>query len=98
MQIYFRDETQRAFDSLFVGGPRGVIQSAPINSNGAATGITRTEQFIPMTAARFDEIRKAKDAFLKTSFTTANGGDTFVKLLATDKIVVKMGIIVKKRL
>ncbi|MBC7777111.1 MAG: hypothetical protein H7246_16885, partial [Phycisphaerae bacterium] len=98
MQIFFRDETQQYIDSLFLGGPKEVIRAAPINSQGIATGITRTEEFIPMSAARFDRIRTAKDAFLKTSFTTAEDGNTFVKLLATDKIVVKMGIKVKKRL
>ncbi len=98
MQIFFRDDAMNYIDSLFIGGPKEVIRSAPIDGNGVATGITRTEEFIPMSAARFDRIRTAKDAFLKTAFTTANGGNTFVKLLATDKIVVKMGIIVKKRL
>ncbi len=98
MQIYFRDSLQNYVDSLFLGGPKEVIRAAPINGNGVATGITRTEEFIKMSAARFDLISKSKDAFLKTSFTTANGGNTFVKLLATDKIVVKMGIKVKKRL
>jgi len=98
MQIYFRDATQNYIDSLFIGGPKEVIRAAPINNEGVTTGITRTEEFIPMQAARFDRIRLAKDAFLKTSFSTAEEGNTFVKLLATDKIVVKMGIKVKKRL
>ena len=98
MQIFFRDAQQNNLDSLFSDGAKEIIRSAPIDGNGAAVGITRTEEFIPMTTARFDRIRTAKDALLKTSFTTANGGETFVKLLATNKIVVKMGIKVKKRL
>lgn len=98
VQIFFRDEAQNNIDSLFIGGAKEVIRAAPINSDGISTGITRTEEFIPMSAARFDYIRTAKDALLKTSFTTANNGETFVKLLATDKIVVKMGLKVKKRL
>lgn len=97
MQIYFRDENEQILDSLFADGFRTVIRSAPINSDGITTGITRTEEFIPMTAAQFEKIRLSKDAFLKTAFTTANNGETFVKLLATDKITVKMGIKVKKR-
>jgi len=97
MQIYFRDENEQILDSLFADGFRTVIRSAPINSDGITTGITRTEEFIPMTAAQFEKIRLSKDAFLKTAFTTANNGETFVKLLATDKITIKMGIKVKKR-
>lgn len=98
VQLYFRDAAQQNIDSLFNGGPKEIIRSAPINSEGIATGTTRTEEFIPMTAARFDKIRTAKDAYLKAYFTTANGGDTFVKLLADNKIVIKMGLKVKKRL
>jgi hypothetical protein len=98
VQVYFRDDAQHNIDSLFLGGPVTLIKSAPINSEGIATGITRTEEFIPMSAARFDQIRTAKDALLITSFTTANDGETYVKLLSTDKIVVKMGVIVRKRL
>ncbi|MBN8680801.1 MAG: hypothetical protein J0M29_21430 [Chitinophagales bacterium] len=97
-QIFFRDEAGNAIDSLFSDGPRDIIRSAPVNSEGVASGTTRTEEFITMDSARFDKIRTAKDAFLKVYFTTANNGDTFVKLLATDKIVIKMGAKVKKRL
>ncbi|MFN0034622.1 MAG: hypothetical protein ACKVUS_06120 [Saprospiraceae bacterium] len=98
VQIFFRDAALNNIDSLFIGGAKEIIRAAPIDGNGVATGITRTEEFIPMSAARFDRIRTAKDAFLTTSFTTANDGNTFVKLLATDKIVVKMGLKVRKRL
>jgi hypothetical protein len=97
-QIFFRDENGNAIDSLFVGGPRDIIRSAPVNSEGASIGTTRTEEFVTMTSAQFDKIRTAKDAFLKVYFTTANNGDTFVKLLSTDKIVVKLGEMFKKRL
>jgi hypothetical protein len=98
MQIYFRDENETYIDSLFTGGARDIIRSAPVNGQGTSAGTTRTEEFVPMTAARFDRIRSAKDAFLKTYFTTANNGETFVKLLATDKIVVKMGVKVRKKI
>ncbi|MBL7808183.1 MAG: hypothetical protein JNN28_10225 [Saprospiraceae bacterium] len=97
-QIFFRDDAGNAIDSLFLDGPRDIIRSAPVNSEGIVNGTTRTEEFITMDAARFDKIRTAKDAFLKVYFTTANNGETFVKLLATDKIVIKMGAKVKKRL
>lgn len=97
-QIFFRDADGNAIDSLFVGGPRDIIRSAPVNSEGIAEGTTRTEEFITMTAERFEGIRKAEDAFLKVFFSTANEGETFVKLLATDKIVIKMGARIKKRL
>jgi hypothetical protein len=97
LQIYFRDEAGIYLDSLFDNGPRDILRAAPINAEGIAIGTTRTEEFVPMSADRFDRIRTAKDAFLKTAFTTAEGGQVPVKLLATDKAVVKMGIKVRKK-
>lgn len=96
-QIYFRDKAGNNVDSLFDGGTRRIMQSAPVGTGGIANGITRTETFIPMTAARFDHIRTTKEAFLKAYFTTAEDGTIPVKLLADNTAVVKMGIKVKKR-
>jgi hypothetical protein len=96
-QIYFRDEAGNNVDSLFDAGTRKIMQSAPVGAGGIANGITRTETFIPMSAARFDHIRTTKEAFLKAYFTTAEEGTIPVKLLADNTAVVKMGIKVKKR-
>ncbi len=98
LQMYFLDDAGVAIDSLFSGGEQLVIRSAPINSEGVANGITRTEHFVPMTAARFERVRTATKAFLKTAFTTAQDGNIPVKLLATDKTTVKMGLKVRTRL
>jgi hypothetical protein len=95
-QIYFRDANEVVIDSLFDDGIRGILKAAPVNLQGIAEGITRTETFIPMTAARFDGIRAAKTAYLKTYFTTAKGGTVPVKLLADNAAVVKMGVKVRK--
>jgi hypothetical protein len=95
VQIYFRDENQRIVDSLFTGGAKPIMEAAPVNAAGISTGVKRTENFIPMSKARFDNIRKTKTAELKTSFTTANGGTQFVKLLANNSVTVKMGMKVK---
>lgn len=97
-QIYFRDEAGNNVDSLFQDGAHKIMESAPVN-NGVATDSTRTETFIPMTAARFDHIRTtAKTAYLKAYFTTAQGGEIPIKLLADNSTTLKMGIRVKKRI
>lgn len=92
LQLYFLDEAGVAIDSLFSDGAQDVIQSAPVNAEGVATGETRTEHFIPMSATRFERVRQAKKAFLTTSFTTAQNGTVPVKLLATNNLTLKMGI------
>jgi hypothetical protein len=97
-QIYFKDASDNIVDSLFDAGGQKIMKAAPINTAGIADGSTRTETFITMTAARFDKIRTTKTAFLKAYFTTAQGGEIPVKLLADNTAVVKMGIKVRKRL
>lgn len=97
LQMYFLDENGVAIDSLFESGARNVMEAAPVNSQGVATGIQRTEHFIEMSAARFERVRQAKQAFLKTFFTTAQGGTVPVKLLTTNSVTVKMGIKARTR-
>ena len=51
-----------------------------------------------MTITRFNKIRKATTAYLQTTFTTAQGGEVPVKLLANDEILIKMGLKVRKKI
>ncbi|MEO6037547.1 MAG: hypothetical protein ABIQ93_03970, partial [Saprospiraceae bacterium] len=97
LQMYFLDANANRIDSLFSSGPQPLLNAAPIDANGKATGTTRTENFIPMSASRFDRIRQAKKAFLQTSFTTAENGTVPVKLIATNKAVIKMGLKVRTK-
>ena len=97
LQVYFQDEGGRTLDSLFVGGPKAVIQSAPINSSGVSTGTQRTETFIPMSIQRFNVVRRAKQAILQSSFTTADGGNVPVRLLADNQVLIKMGLKVRTK-
>lgn len=96
MQIFFQDERGNNIDSLFTA-PRFIMESAPVGSNGTANAVKRTETFIPMDIPRFNRIRGAKKAFMQTYFTTADGGQKPVKLLATDQAIVKMGLRVKTK-
>lgn len=97
-QIYFRDDAENNVDSLFDGGTQKIMTAGSTNSSGVVDGVTRTETFIPMSAARFDHIRTTKTALLKAYFTTAEDGTIPVKFLADNTAVVKMGIKVRKRL
>jgi hypothetical protein len=98
LQLYFRDARGTVVDSLFTGGPKFIMEAAPVNASGVVNGEKRTENFIPMDVRRFDRVRTAKTALLETSFTTAQNGAVPVKLLATNQAVVKMGIRVKTKL
>jgi hypothetical protein len=98
LQVYFQDELNSNVDSLFFGGPKDVIVAAEIDPvTGNTTTVNRTETFIPFSASRFENLRKkAKRAYLKTAFTTAQDGTVPVKILANQGTVVKMGMKVKK--
>lgn len=98
VQIFFLDENGASIDSLFTGGPKFIMEAAPVSGMGVANGTTRTENYITMSVSRFEKIRKAKQAKLETAFTTANGGQQCVRLLATDEAIIKMGLKVKTRL
>ena len=73
------------------------MEAAPTNSQGVSTGMKRTEHFIPMSIQRFNVVRRAKKALMQSSFTTANGGNVPVKLLATNGTTIKMGLKVRTR-
>ncbi len=98
LQLYFLDDAGRVLDSLFTGAPPVVIQSPPVDANGITTTTARTETFAPMDVARFSRVRQAKSMRLNVAFTTAQGGQVPVKLLATQGTAVRMGLKVRTRL
>lgn len=97
LQLYFLDAGGTRIDSLFSNGPQLLLRAAPIGPDSTAVGITRTEHLIPMSASRFDRIRQAKQAFLQTSFSTAENGTRSVKLIADNKAIIKMGLKVRTK-
>jgi hypothetical protein len=100
LQVYFKDANGNTIDSLFVGAAPDIIKAGPVDPlTGFTTGSTRTETFIPMSAVRFENLRKnAKIAFLKTTFTSAQNGTIPIKILANQSAVVKMGVRVKRKI
>lgn len=98
LQIYFQDEQGARIDSLFSRTAAFIMEAAPVGTDGTVTGTQRKENFIPMSAARFDRIRRAKKAYMQTFFTTAQNGQVPVKFLATDETTVKMGVKVKLKI
>ncbi|MEQ1746039.1 MAG: hypothetical protein ABMA02_11470 [Saprospiraceae bacterium] len=98
LQLYFQDADGKAIDSLFIGPPQPILQTPPVDANGNAIGSKRTETFVPMDLERFKRVRQSETILMRSFFTTANGGLTPVKLLATQRVAVKMGLKVKLRL
>lgn len=97
LQLYFQDADGIAIDSLFTGEPRFIMEAAPVDANGNASGQKRTETFVTMGIDRFNRVRESETILLKSFFTTANDGTVPVKLLAIQNAAVKLGIKVKTR-
>jgi hypothetical protein len=98
LQMRFLDENGAVIDSLFDSAMAPfVINSPAVDANGVAIGVERTETFIPMSIERFDRVRKSKQMYLETSFTTADNGNVPVKILADGTVVIKMGLKIKTK-
>jgi hypothetical protein len=100
LQVYFQDENGTTLDSLFQEGLRVISKATGVDANGFPQGQERVESYIPMSYDRFDRIKNAKKAFLKTAFSTTPepivmGMSPFVKLTADMTTKVKMGLRIK---
>jgi hypothetical protein len=101
LQVYFQDANGQNLDSLFQNGIRVISKATGVDANGFPQGTERVESYIPMSYDRFDKIRTAKKAFLKTGFSTTpsstGGMPPFVKLTSDMSTKVKMGLRIKTK-
>lgn len=91
LQIYFADENGTVLDSLFTP-TQNLLDAAPVDSEGLPTGITDKTIFTNFDANRFEDIKTAKYLYLSVSFSTANNGETIVKILSSQEVDIRMGM------
>ena len=91
VQIFFADQNGTLLDSLFTPSAK-ILEAAPVDGEGLPTAITEKITFTTFTGERFEKIKTAKKAFLRTSFSTINNGGTFVKILSTQEVEIRMGM------
>lgn len=92
IQGYFLDGAGTVLDSLFDTSSR-VIQGAPADAEGFATGVGEAITFIDFPEDRFTGIKATKQLILVASFTTINEGQQSVRLLAEQGVDLKLGAI-----
>jgi hypothetical protein len=100
LQVYFQDENGGTLDSLFQSGLHVISKATSVDANGFPQGQERVESYIPMSYDRFDRVKNAKKAYLRTAFSTTPepivmGMPPFVKLTTDMATKVKMGLRIK---
>jgi hypothetical protein len=90
MQLYFQDKNGVTLDSAFTT-EQLLIESAPINIAGDATGTTKKVSYIPINNAKMNAIRNTKSIKIKALVSTALQGNSPVKVNANQGLIVKMG-------
>lgn len=91
IQGYFLTENNVLIDSL-LAAPQTLVQGAPVNSNGVATGTQQKITFIPFDEARFAKIQQqGKRLWISAAFSTLNNGTTSVQVLNTQDVRIRLG-------
>ncbi len=92
LQMYFVDTLGIRIDSLFPG-PTMIVNSAPIDEAGNATGMTTTTTFAPIPEERFTLIKAGTDLMLaQVIFSTIEQGQQSVWLEAAQSLNLRVGL------
>jgi hypothetical protein len=91
IQIFFADENGIVLDSLFTPNVN-VIQAAPVDGTGLPVDISEKTTFTTIEGARLENIKVAKQLYMRSSFSTVNNGQTMVKILSSQQVEVRMGM------
>lgn len=90
IQVYFASSTGTIIDSLFTD--RSILKGAPVDANGfTQTSATVTKE-VALTNAKVDRINQAKKLLVVGSIFTSANGTVPVKLTATDKLKIAIGV------
>lgn len=91
VQAYLADEQYNVIDSLFE--PRQVVvEGAPVNAQGVASGSKQRIVQVPISETRFSAIKnQVRYVLLSAGFSTNNQGKTTVRVLATQDVRIRLG-------
>ncbi len=90
IQGYFLDDNGAVLDSLFAEGRR-LVEAAPVDGDGNATGITTQEAFAEFLADRFERIKDAQSIVVNAAFSTNDGGETSVRINTAQEVRIRVG-------
>jgi hypothetical protein len=94
MQLYFLDEQDNRVDSLY-SDYQYLIKAASVGNDGQVTAATQTVSFVTFDAARVERIKNSSRMLMGATFSTANEGNTPVRIMTTQEMAVKVGMKVR---
>ena len=91
LQFYFLKGNKQIIDSLFQDIPQ-LVASATVDKNRNVTQTNETTTFIPISAAKMENIIEANQVQVKAVFQTAGNGLQDVTIKADQRINFRMGL------
>ena len=93
LQVLFTDNEYNVIDELLTASER-ILTSAPVDTNGEAIDSSRKETFIPFPKDRFNNVKeKATRILVQARVTSANDGNTSVRIREHHEVDIKLGVI-----
>jgi hypothetical protein len=90
VQVYFVSDDGTVLDSLFTDP--NILEAAPVNANGFATGSSEFTTEIQLTKAKVDRVEDAVKLVVSANMMTTNNGTTPVKFSADDAFEIVIGV------
>lgn len=94
IQIYFLDDQDNKIDSLYSNFEQ-IIGSANVDSNGNVTSANETTSYVNFTAERVEKIKQSSKMLMGVKMSTANNGNTPVRISTQHEMEVKIGMKIK---
>ena len=91
LQFFFIEGNKQIIDSLFQSTLQ-VVEAAPVDDNGNVTAAAETTTFIPIDAAKMQNIIEADKVQVKAIFQTAGDGLQDVVIKADQQLNFRMGL------
>ncbi len=91
LQFYFIKGNKQLIDSLFQTIPQ-LVEAAAVDENGNVTAAAETTTFIPIEAAKMQNIIEADRVQVKAIFQTSENGQQDVVIKADQQINFRMGL------
>ena len=93
LQAYFLDVNNRVIDSLYSSANETILKAAAVDANGKVIAPLRNISNVKMDLAKMTHLQATKKVIIKYTFSTVNNGSTPVRILSSQEIKVKIGVV-----
>ncbi|MEM1124847.1 MAG: hypothetical protein AAGJ18_30695, partial [Bacteroidota bacterium] len=91
LQFFFLDNNQQILDSLFEA-TTNLVPAASVDTNGQVTAKVSSTTFVPVAAAKMEQLLQASQIQAVATFQTTNNGQQEVVLNASQFLRFRMGL------